>query len=91
MPRAREGANSFEDLLVPYGGEDVRDVGARMKETLSTIAEKETGMVLVVSHGGAMWAFLLALGVDFDTDIRFGNCAICHYRYENGRFTLVEV
>ncbi|GGE32120.1 phosphoglycerate mutase [Streptococcus himalayensis] len=90
-PRFREGANSFEDLFVPYGGEDVRAVGERMKVALTSIAEEESGTVLAVSHGGSMWAFLLVLGVDVDSTLRFGNCAICHYRYENGSFRLVEV
>lgn len=29
LPKFRAGANSFEDLLVPFGGEDIVTVGKR--------------------------------------------------------------
>ena len=47
---------------------------------------------LVVSHGGAMWAFYLKIAAQaLDPKVRFGNCAICHYHYEQGHFKLAEV
>ena len=48
--------------------------------------------VLAVSHGGAMWAFYLKIAAQaLDPKVRFGNCAICHYHYEQGHFKLAEV
>ena len=47
---------------------------------------------LVVSHGGAMWAFYLKIAAQaLDPKVRFGNCAICHYHYENDQFLLRQV
>lgn len=54
LPKHREGASSFEDLLVPYGGEDIRQVGKRLKVEMQkqVVKEKEDGVILMVSHGG---------------------------------------
>lgn len=93
QPTFRPGATSFEDLFVPYGGEDVDQVGERLLVTLTEVMEKAADQpVLAVSHGGAMWAFYLKIAAqDLDPQIRFGNCAICHYQYEKGHFKLVRV
>ena len=93
QPKFRLGATSFEDLFVPYGGEGVDQVGERMLITL-TEAMEQVGAepVLAVSHGGAMWAFYLKIAAQaLDPKVRFGNCAICHYYYEQGHFKLTEV
>ena len=93
QPKFRPGATSFEDLFVPYGGEGVDQVGERMLITL-TEAMEQVGAepVLAVSHGGAMWAFYLKIAAQaLDPKVRFGNCAICHYYYEQGHFKLTEV
>ena len=93
QPKFRPGATSFEDLFVPYGGEGVDQVGERMLVTL-TEAMEQVGAepVLAVSHGGAMWAFYLKIAAQaLDPKVRFGNCAICHYYYEQGHFKLTEV
>lgn len=34
LPKHRPGSRSFEDLLVPYGGEDIREVGQRVLKTV---------------------------------------------------------
>ncbi|SUN77402.1 phosphoglycerate mutase family protein [Streptococcus massiliensis] len=91
QPKIRSGAHSFEDAFVAYGGENVTEVGRRMKATLTQLLEQESGVVLAVSHGGAMWVFLLELSIEPDPTARFGNCAICHYEYENGAFHLVRI
>ncbi|WP_303972568.1 histidine phosphatase family protein [Streptococcus merionis] len=79
LPAFREGATSFEDLLVPFGGEDIRRVGQRvydgLREVLSQVGEDET--ILAVSHGAAMWGFILQIGASIPAGVRFGNCAIC--------------
>lgn len=93
QPKFRPGATSFEDLFVPYGGEGVDQVGERMLVTLTQVMEQAGAEpVLAVSHGGAMWAFYLKIAAQaLDPKVRFGNCAICHYYYEQGHFKLTEV
>ncbi|RSI08646.1 histidine phosphatase family protein [Streptococcus sanguinis] len=93
QPKFRPGATSFEDLFVPYGGEGVDQVGERVLVTLTEVMEQvDAEPVLAVSHGGAMWAFYLKVAAQaLDPKVRFGNCAICHYHYDQGHFKLVEV
>ena len=93
QPKFRPGATSFEDLFVPYGGEGVDQVGERVLLTLTEVMEQAGAEpVLAVSHGGAMWAFYLKIAAQaLDPKVRFGNCAICHYHYEQGHFKLEEV
>ena len=95
QPKFRAGAVSFEDLYVPYGGEDVAQVGERMLTSLTEVMKKTPAVenpTLVVSHGGAMWAFYLKIAAQaLDPKVRFGNCAICHYQYENDQFLLRQV
>ncbi|RHE85801.1 histidine phosphatase family protein [Streptococcus anginosus] len=95
QPKFRAGAVSFEDLYVPYGGEDVAQVGERMLTSLTEVMKKTPAVenpTLVVSHGGAMWAFYLKIAAQaLDPKVRFGNCAICHYHYENDQFLLRQV
>ncbi len=39
-----------------------------------------------------MWAFYLKIVAQaLDPKVCFGNCAICHYHYEQGHFRLAEV
>ena len=42
LPKHRPGSRSFEDLLVPYGGEDIRKVGQRVLKTVLERAEEHT-------------------------------------------------
>ncbi len=93
QPKFRPGAISFEDLFVPYGGEGVDQVGERVLVTLTEVMEQAGAEpVLAVSHGGAMWAFYLKIAAQaLDPKVRFGNCAICHYHYENDQFLLRQV
>ena len=93
QPKFRPGATSFEDLFVPYGGEGVNQVGERVLVTLTEVMEQvDAEPVLAVSHGGAIWAFYLKIAAQaLDPKVRFGNCAICHYRYENDQFLLRQV
>ncbi|MGQ5514271.1 histidine phosphatase family protein [Streptococcus anginosus] len=93
QPKFRPGAISFEDLFVPYGGEGVDQVGERVLVTLTEVMEQAGAEpVLAVSHGGAMWAFYLKIAAQaLNPKVRFGNCAICHYHYENDQFLLRQV
>lgn len=83
----------YKDFFVTYGGEGVDQVGERVLVTLTEVMEQAGAEpVLAVSHGGAMWAFYLKIAAQaLDSKVRFGNCAICHYQYEQGHFKLAEV
>ncbi|AGM98881.1 histidine phosphatase family protein [Streptococcus iniae] len=93
LPKHREGASSFEDLLVPYGGEDIRQVGKRLKVEMQkqVVKEKEDGVILMVSHGAAMWGLCLELGITFPPGVFFTNCSICEFDYDAGQFTLKKL
>lgn len=91
MPQLKE--TSFGDYFLPYGGESSQQVGQRMADSLKQVLEQYEAeeSVLAVSHGGAMWCFLLSLSLDNLPKLAFPNCCICHYGYEAGRFDLLEV
>lgn len=89
LPQFRSGANSFEDLLVPYGGEDIREVGVRVRNTIETVSKEfpdET--VLMVSHGAAMWGLCLELGISFPPGVHFSNCSICEFDLSDTKWQL---
>lgn len=90
--KRHDTAQSFEDVYVPYGGEDVREVGKRMHQALRDIVETESGdTFLAVSHGGAMRAFCLELKLETHLELRFPNCCIYQYTYEKGQFSLARI
>lgn len=92
LPRFRPGSSSFEDLLVPYGGEDIAQVGKRIYETILTTLKKQSAQtLLMVSHGAALYGLILELNIQLPQDLRFGNCAIYKYQYENGHLNLLSV
>ncbi|MDO4814610.1 MAG: histidine phosphatase family protein [Gemella sp.] len=90
--KRREGAISFEDVYLPYGGEDIREVGKRVRKTLENMLDNEEGdSFLAVSHGAAMWGFILELQQESRIKGGFSNCCICQYEYTEGRFNLIKV
>lgn len=92
LPQFRPGARSFEDLLVPYGGEDIIQVGKRVYNAVITIAQNDSAdQILMVSHGAALWGLILYLDLPFPEGVSFGNCNICEYLYENGSLLLTKV
>lgn len=93
LPKFREGANSFEDLLVPFGGEDIRQVGKRVQQAVAKVMAASTAEnTLMVSHGAAMWGLILELGIQFPSGVYFSNCAICQFEVaENGTLILEKV
>ena len=92
LPRFRPGGSSFEDLLVPYGGEDIAHVGKRVYETvLAALEDKSAQTMLMVSHGAALYGLILELNIQLPQGLRFGNCAICKYQYDNNHLDLVSV
>lgn len=93
LPKFREGANSFEDLLVPFGGEDIRQVGKRVHQAVAKVMAASTAEnTLMVSHGAAMWGLILELGIQFPSGVYFSNCAICQFEVaEDGTLILEKV
>ncbi|MGT2928697.1 histidine phosphatase family protein [Streptococcus dentasini] len=92
LPKFRQGAHSFEDLLVPYGGEDIAQVGQRVQRAvLDTAASETADSIIMVSHGAALWGMILQLNISFPQGTRFGNCAICDFTYDKGRLALNRV
>lgn len=82
LPKFRPEARSFEDLLVPYGGEDILEVGMRVYKAITEIAEETaTETLLMVSHGAALWGLISYLDLAFPEGLPFGNCNICEYEY----------
>lgn len=80
LPKFRPGANSFEDLLVPYGGEDINQVGQRVYQTIQEVLDKtKDDSMLMVSHGAALWGLILHLKITLPADFRFSNCAVCQF------------
>ncbi|HEM5956465.1 TPA: histidine phosphatase family protein [Streptococcus suis] len=92
LPKHRPGARSFEDLLVPFGGENIRTVGQRVAQTVEeTVSGQDEKTVLAVSHGAAMWGFMLHHKIELPADFRFSNCAICQLEYDGDQIRLVKV
>ncbi len=84
----------YDDIFPYYGGEYRKEVIERMYNTLKDIMDKEDHHnVLVVSHGGASYAFLSSIT---DPNIvrdqgGFMNCCILHFEYENGQFKYIGI
>lgn len=90
-PRRRPDQVSYEDQFVPYGGEDVKEVAARMNRALTTIAQAHAEQqVLVVSHGGAIYSFYLKWRQAQDKRPSFSNCCILHFKFKDGKFKFIE-
>ena len=85
LPKHRPGSRFFEDLVVPYGGEDIREVGQRVLKTVLEKAEEHTKdgaeNLLFVSHGAALWGLIITMDLAFPEGVHFGNCNICVYDY----------
>ncbi|MFU2181097.1 histidine phosphatase family protein [Streptococcus pluranimalium] len=91
LPKVREGAISFEDLLVPFGGEDIRQVGKRVHSAIQDVLSQSTAQnILMVSHGAAMWGLMLELAISFPPGVYFSNCAICQFDVAEGSSLKLE-
>lgn len=91
LPKARPGAKSFEDLLVPFGGEDILKVGERVHQTLVETMANHDGQCLFVSHGAAMWGLVQHLQIIFPPGVFLPNCAITKWTLEGERLVLEEL
>lgn len=91
LPKARPGARSFEDALVPFGGEDMSQVGKRLLTTLVNTANQHENQCLFVSHGAAMWALIQLLEAPMPEGLGFSNCAITKWQLEGEEIRLEEL
>ncbi len=91
-PKRPIGETSYGDSFVPYGGESSKKVQERMNSGLIKIMEKkENNNVLAVSHGGAMYVFIQKwLSYEKVSKIKFSNCCILEFRYENDSFLFLQ-
>lgn len=83
---------SYGDFFAKYGGETDLEVQNRLNETLTDIMKKEGHEnVLAVSHGGACYMFVKKWAdVSIVETIKFSNCCILKFEYENNKFSFIE-
>ncbi|MGT2950727.1 histidine phosphatase family protein [Streptococcus cuniculi] len=91
LPQHRPNATSFEDLLVPFGGEDIIEVGKRVRQTLVDTMAHHEDPCLFVSHGAAMWGLIQLLNIEFPPNVWLSNCAIMKWTLTDENLTLIEV
>jgi len=94
-PHDQPGRNSYGDFFVQFQGESDYDVQNRMNETLTKVMEnaKDDENVLAVSHGGAIYAFLLKW-MDIQAikeKVSLHNCAVVKMSYDDGKFIFEDV
>jgi len=92
QPRACSNQRSFENEYVKFGGEAMEDVQSRVSNTLIQIMDRANHeTVLAVSHAAACYFFTLKWfpEVTFES-VKFSNCCILKWEYENGIFTFIE-
>lgn len=87
---AKDSGISHQIGFHAYGGDDINDVSKRMYETLEDIAKHNSGSVLVISHGGAIFNFLLEIDKDkilnyINEKGSLPNCSITVLEYD-GKF-----
>lgn len=90
-----EGAISYEDYWVQFGGEDEKDLAIRMNNAVQYMIANGGDNIFAVTHGGSLWAFILSR-LDNREDalkmnLTFGNCAIFVFEIsEEGEIKLIE-
>ena len=93
-PKPDEKRGTYGDFFVKYDGESDLEVQERMNNTLLDIMKKDDHKsVLAVSHGGACFMFLRKwedLSKRNDK-VRFSNCCILKFEYEDDKFKFIEV
>lgn len=94
-PHNQPGRNSYGDFFVQFQGESDYQVQDRMNKTLTEIMEqiKPNQNVLAVSHGGAIYAFLLKwLDIEVIREkVSLHNCAVVKLTFDDGKFNFEEV
>lgn len=87
----QKGKMSYEDDLIPFQGEGRQAVGERMEQALKQALAQDDETILAVTHGGAMWAFVLTAMVDAIPKPPFNNCCVMHFEYEDGNFYFIKL
>ena len=94
-PKPDPERQSHGDFFLQYGGENDFQVQDRVVKTLTAIMERpDNQQVLAVSHGGASFMFLrrwLSMDEIKRRQIRFENCAVFKFSYDDGKFTFESV
>ena len=81
----------YDDIFPIYNGESHEVLGNRMLKTLTEIMDKDDHQcVLAVAHCGCGYDFLRKVQTE-KVSVRFSNCDILHFTYENGIFTYQEI
>ncbi len=91
-----ETFNMFKTDYINFkapGGESNMDVCRRVKELIDTVARKhENENIAIVSHGGAIKAYLINYAVNFDTIPPLSsNAAMTYAVYEDGKVTITDI
>lgn len=85
----------YGDFFVQYGGEAQKDVQNHMLEAVTSLMQTadQDDNVLVVSHAGACFNFLIATGTDPQIALKkhFGNCSILIFDYQDRHFNLEDI
>ena len=92
-PNINRERGSYGDFFLQYNGESDLEVQDRMNNVLLEIMRKDDHQsVLAVSHGGACFMFLKKWeDLSKRNNIRFSNCCILKFEYENDKFKFIEV
>lgn len=83
------------DFFLQYGGENDRQVQARVVRTLTKVMERPNHQqVLAVSHAGAIHMFLqkwLTAEEITQRGIYLGNCAVLKFSFADGQFAFQSI
>lgn len=85
---------SYDAMFSLFGGETGQQVTERMVKTLTDVMNQEDHQtVLAISHAGASMSFLSAWADPAEVlkGVRFSNCHILHFSYEDGQFQFIEL
>lgn len=88
--------DTYEDFFAEhgYGGERGSEVRARITQTLTEIMQQPNHEhVIVVSHAGAMYNFLLGIvsRAELGDSVPLANLGTAHLTYDDAGFHLIEV
>lgn len=85
----------YGDFFVKYSGESTDQVQKRMLDTMTKIGRKnrENENVLVVSHAGAIFNFLVAVDIDIERVFKIGftNASVAKIEFKDDQFKLISI
>ncbi|MHD0396317.1 histidine phosphatase family protein [Staphylococcus simulans] len=91
-PPHPNGVIDFGSFFAAYGGETAEEVQTRTVKTLHhLLKETEHRHVIVASHGDILFLFALyCLSLEAVQHIKFTNCCILKFEYEDETFKYIE-